>query len=167
MELPIRLHDYDVLIEGLQPGSVAHQARAILRQVLQDAGVATEDIDDAELAVGELAANAETHACPPYELRIVSVNGIPTWCEIVDGDPCFTRVAKILRDLNTADPLTRWFQESGRGLLLVHQLSGARCVTYLTRSSVTGCPSKAVTFALPAKSSPTPDTCRTMFSLRP
>ncbi|MGN9784932.1 ATP-binding protein [Nonomuraea sp. ZG12] len=69
MELPIRLHEYDVLIEGLQPGSVAHQARAILRQALQDAGVATEDVDDAELAVDELAANAETHAYPPYEAR--------------------------------------------------------------------------------------------------
>lgn len=160
MALPVRLYDYHVLVKVLTPGSAARRARAVVRQVLQDAGVGGEDLSDAELAVAELAANAETHARPPYELRIVTVDGSPAWCEMVDGDPdpgsvpLISAALRVLRTPRAFDPLAVWSQESGRGLPLIHQLSGGRCHAYPTRTYATGVAGKAVAFALPSTTGP-------------
>ncbi|WP_182883928.1 ATP-binding protein [Microbispora sp. H10949] len=154
MAPPARLHDYRVLVKVLRPGSAAHRARTVVRQVLQAAGVDDEGVSDAESAVAELAANAETHARRPYELRIVTVDGLPAWCEVVDGDEDLADIPRILRELRTSDPFTLWLRESGRGLLMVHRLSAGRCGAYRTRTYATGIPGKAVAFALPMKTSP-------------
>lgn len=149
MATPVRLHTPHLLVRVLRPGSAAHRARAVVRQVLGGVGVGERGMCDAESAVAELAANAEIHARPPYELRIISVGGVPTWCEVVDGDPGTERVSMILRELETGDPVTQWFLESGRGLLMVRRLSGSRCHVYPTRVCTTGAPGKAIAFALP------------------
>ncbi|WP_433496782.1 ATP-binding protein [Sphaerimonospora sp. CA-214678] len=169
MAPPVRLHGHRVLVKVLRPGSAAHRARAVVRQALEAAGVDAEQASDAEIAVAELAANAETHAREPYELRIISMAGAPAWCEVVDGDMDLIDVLAILSELRSGEPTALWFREagdglvdesehgfreSGRGLLMVHQLSGGRCAAYPTRTFTTGIPGKAVGFALPAKDDP-------------
>lgn len=149
--------DYHVLVKVLRPGSAARRARDVVRQVLEAAGVNVEGVSDAESAVAELAANAETHARRPYELRIVTVEGSPTWCEVVDGDEDLDGIPMILRELRSSDPIASWSQESGRGLLMVHRLSAGHCTAYSTRAYTTGASGKAVGFALPVKGDLDPD----------
>ncbi|MFI0424566.1 ATP-binding protein [Spongiactinospora sp. 9N601] len=149
MEPFTRPHHY-VLVQALLPGSAAHQARTAVRQVLLQAGIDDEEIGDAEIAIAELAAKAETHARPPYALRIAATNGEPAWCEITDGDPELRVVSRLLRGMSGFDPCAMWFQESGRGLLMVHQLSRGRCGVYPATTCDTGIPGKAVGFALPS-----------------
>jgi hypothetical protein len=178
-----------LLVWPLTPGSVARQARAALREVLNEAGVGGEPFGDAELMVAELAANAELHGRGPCELRIILSEGLPTWCEIVDSLPGLKAVRdrllhlEVLRrqaaptghdrpsgDLVGSALLTALAdltdppqddeedlpRQDGRGLLLVHHLSGGRCTAYLTHHTTTGHPAKAVGFALPCPAPTTP-----------
>ncbi|MGJ6969954.1 ATP-binding protein [Streptosporangium sp. G11] len=147
----------------LRPGSASRRARAVVREVLQQAGLPGDDIDTAELIVAELAANAEKHACPPYELRVFHLDGIPTWCEIVDGDPGTHEIRLILNLLRSVTEIgLPLLAENGRGLLLAHRLSGGHCQTYPV-ITLAATPGKAVAFALPTRSgsrlilSPLPD----------
>ncbi|MEU8377862.1 ATP-binding protein [Streptosporangium sp. NPDC048865] len=141
------------MVKVLQPGSASRRARAILREVLQESGLDDDAISDAELVVAELAANAEKHAHPPYELRIISVNAVPTWCEIADGDPDLHEVGIIFNLLHSVDEIgLPLLAENGRGLLLAHRLSHGRCRVYATTTFTTGAAAKAVTFALPVGS---------------
>ncbi|MFF5243311.1 ATP-binding protein [Streptosporangium sp. NPDC000095] len=153
-----RLHDYRVLVKTLRPGSAAHRARAVVRQVLQDAGFDGEELSDAESAVAELAANAEEHGWQPFELRVVFVDGEPSWCEVIDADRDLDGILAILDRLNACseEPDLGLLAERGRGLLLVHALSKGRCRAYVTRICATGAPGKAVGFALPTKTGPRP-----------
>ncbi|WP_433361275.1 ATP-binding protein [Streptosporangium sp. CA-115845] len=154
----IRLHDYRVLVKTLQPGSAAHRARAVVRQVLQNAGFDGEELSDAESAVAELAANAEEHGWQPFELRVVFVDGEPSWCEVIDADRDLDGIPAILDRLRACgdEPDLSLFAERGRGLLLVHALSKGRCRAYVTRMCATGTSGKAVGFALPTKTGPCP-----------
>ncbi|MER5622369.1 ATP-binding protein [Streptosporangium sp. NPDC002544] len=137
----------------LQPGSASRRARAVVREVLQQAGLLEDDIDTAELAVAELAANAEKHARPPYELRIFSLDGIPTWCEIVDGDPDPHEIGIILNLLHSVKEIgLPLLAENGRGLLLAHRFSHGHCQAYPVITLTTATPGKAVAFALPTLS---------------
>ena len=128
-------------------------ARAVVRQVLRFAGADESDVDDAELAVGELGANAVSYADGPYELRFVIVAGRPTWCEVVDGDSDLVGIPEILEKLDHADgsecSSEEMPQDSGHGLAIVHRLARGRCRVYPTVMSSTGRPGKAVAFALP------------------
>ncbi|GGL13039.1 hypothetical protein Sme01_20230 [Sphaerisporangium melleum] len=140
-----------VLVRTLQPGSASRRAREVIREVLEAAGVADEAVSDAELIVAELAANAERHGRPPYELRIFTADGVPAWGEIVDGDPDTHEVALILNLLRSVREIgLPLLAENGRGLLLAHRLSGGRCHVHSVALSGTGAPGKAVAFALPA-----------------
>jgi anti-sigma regulatory factor (Ser/Thr protein kinase) len=141
--------EYRVLVKVLQPGSVAHQARTVVRRVLENASIDSEGISDAESAVAELAANAESHARGPYELRIINIEGRPEWCEIVDGDQDLNGIPEMFQEAGVVDPCAFWFQESGRGLLLVSHLSAGQCLAYQTTMCATGVPGKAVAFRLP------------------
>ncbi|MER5646512.1 ATP-binding protein [Streptosporangium sp. NPDC002524] len=135
----------------LAPGSASRRARAVVREVLGDAGLPIDDIDSAELIVAELAANAERHARPPYELRIHSLDGIPTWCEIVDSDPDPHEVGIILNLLRSVTEIgLPLLAENGRGLLLAHRLSRGYCHVRPTTVGTTGTTGKAVAFALPS-----------------
>ncbi|MEU4834639.1 ATP-binding protein [Streptosporangium sp. NPDC023615] len=108
----------------LRSGSAARHARAVVREVLQEAGLEDEAIGDAEVVAAELAANAERHARPPYELRVVSLDGVPAWCEVVDGGPDLREVRIILDLLDSVEEIgLPLFAENGRGLLLAHRLS--------------------------------------------
>ncbi|WP_329084795.1 ATP-binding protein [Streptosporangium sp. NBC_01469] len=144
--------DIRLMVRALHPGSASRRARAILREVLQETGLDEDAISDAELVVAELAANAEKHARPPYELRIISVDTVPTWCEVVDGDPDLREVGIIFNLLHSVDEIgLPLLAENGRGLLLAHRLSHGHCHVYATTTFTTGAPTKAVTFALPTR----------------
>ncbi|MBB2915203.1 anti-sigma regulatory factor (Ser/Thr protein kinase) [Streptosporangium becharense] len=139
-----------VSVTALHPGSASRRARAVVREVLRAAGVSPDDVADAETAAAELAANCERHAHPPYELRLLRLAGVPVWCELLDGDPDLGWIPALLgrsRPPAAPDPLA----ESGRGLVLVRELSLGHCRAYLTTAS-TGAPAKAVAFALPTRS---------------
>ncbi|GII77313.1 hypothetical protein Sru01_22950 [Sphaerisporangium rufum] len=144
---------FRVLVTMLRAGSASRGARAALREALERAGVAADGVSDAEIIVAELAANAEKHACGPYELRVHCLSGIPVWCEMVDGGHGLDGILAILAGLHTGpehDPAP--FAENGRGLLLAHRLSYGHCYAYPTTMSVGGGAGKAVAFALPAPS---------------
>ncbi|MEV6862803.1 ATP-binding protein [Streptosporangium subroseum] len=145
--------DIRVLVKILRPGSASRRARAIVREVLQRAGLHDDDIGDAEIIVAELAANAEKHARPLYELRIFSLDGVPTWCEVVDGDPDLYEIRIILDLLHSVKEIgLPLLAENGRGLLLAHRLSHGHCHVHSTTIHTTGTPGKAVAFALPTRS---------------
>ncbi|WP_433359243.1 ATP-binding protein [Streptosporangium sp. CA-115845] len=130
--------DVRALVKVLRPGSASRRAHAILRDVLQHAGLPEDDIDTAELIVAELAANAEKHACPPYELRVFSLDGTPSWCEIVDGDPNTHEVRLILNLLHSVKEIgLPLLAENGRGLLLAHRLSRRQGTLWLTPDELT------------------------------
>lgn len=127
-----------------------------MREAMRNAGADEAEICDAEIIVGELAANADVHARPPYELRIVTVAGRPVWCEVVDGDEELGSIAALFEELRRSDGpavVIDWDdeppQESGRGLSIVHRMCGGRCLVFPTLSCTTGAPAKAVAFALP------------------
>ncbi|WP_440099317.1 ATP-binding protein [Streptosporangium sp. H16] len=142
--------DVRALVEVLQPGSASRRARAVVREVLREAGLDDDAVSDAETIVAELAANAERHACPPYELRVLGLDGAPAWCEVVDGDPDLHEVRIILDLLHSVEEIgLPLLAENGRGLLLVHRLSQGRCHVHPATAHTTGTPGKAVTFALP------------------
>ncbi|MCW2879350.1 MAG: hypothetical protein JWQ95_3450 [Sphaerisporangium sp.] len=144
---------FRVLVTRLRAGSASRRARAAVREALSRAGVTADGIGDTEIIVAELAANAEKHACGPYELRIHCLSGIPMWCEMVDGGHELGEIPAMLAYLHTAEEIDlRPFAESGRGLFLAHRLSGGRCYAYPTTMSVGGTAGKAVAFALPAPS---------------
>lgn len=138
---------------GLPDERTARHARAAVREVLQNVGADEGDVDDAELAVGELAANAVSYAGGPYEIRFVIIAGRAAWCEVVDGDAGLFDIPEIFEKLHrteTSDCVPDEVpQESGHGLAIVHRISGGRCKAYPTVVSSTGRPGKAVAFALP------------------
>lgn len=144
-----------LIVRVLPKGRAARRARAIVRDVLGDIDVDEGAVCDAELVVGELAANADTHACWPYELRIVIAGGRPVWCQVVDGDPDLAGIpeifAKLRRDAAPGDqPSAEEVpQLSGRGLAIVHRLTNGRCMAFPTVTCASGRPGKAVAFALP------------------
>ncbi|SFK19611.1 Anti-sigma regulatory factor (Ser/Thr protein kinase) [Streptosporangium canum] len=145
--------DIRVLVRLLQPGSASRRARAVVREVLGQAGLDGDAIADAELIVAEPAANAEKHARPPYELRVYSLDAVPAWCEVVDGDPDVHEVRIILDLLHSVKEIgLPLLAENGRGLLMAHQLSGGHCHVRSTTAFTTGTPGKAVAFALPVPS---------------
>ncbi|GAA3826717.1 hypothetical protein GCM10022226_54390 [Sphaerisporangium flaviroseum] len=126
--------------------------------MLRQAGLDDDAIADAELIVGELAANAERHGRPPFEVHVFSVDGVPAWCEIIDGDPDVHEVAIILDLLRSVREIgLPLLAEDGRGLLLAHRLSGGHCHVHSITTCTTGTPGKAVAFALPLSSSPRSD----------
>ncbi|WP_326830169.1 ATP-binding protein [Streptosporangium sp. NBC_01810] len=144
------LGEVGMLVAVLYPGSASRRARAIVREVLLAEGLPGDDVTDTEAIAAELAANCERHACPPYEIRVFSLAGVPAWCELVDGDPDLGWIPAILdhsRPQTAPDPLA----ESGRGLLLVRELSRGYCRAYPTTTFTGDAPAKAVAFALPTR----------------
>ncbi|MGW3774462.1 ATP-binding protein [Actinomadura verrucosospora] len=147
------LAGFHLEIRDLPEERTARHARALLRETLRNAGVHENDVDDAELAVGELAANAVSYACGPYEIRFVLVGGRPVWCEVVDGGTDLAGIPEIfekLQEAETAECVSAEVpQDSGHGLAIVHRLSGGLCKAYPTVVSSARRPGKAVAFALP------------------
>jgi anti-sigma regulatory factor (Ser/Thr protein kinase) len=142
-----------MMVKILQPGSASRRARAVVREVLQQARLDGDAIADAEVIVAELAANAEKHARPPYELRIFSLDRVPVWCEVVDSDPDLYEISIILNLLRSVEEIgLPLLAENGRGLLMAHQLSHGHCHVYPTTTFTTNAPGKAVIFALPTLS---------------
>ncbi|MEU9836104.1 hypothetical protein AB0D67_31600 [Streptosporangium sp. NPDC048047] len=110
-----------------------------------------EDVHDAETIVAELAANGERHARPPYEVRLFVVDGVPVWCEVVDGDPDPGWIPALL-DRPRGQTTLDLFAERGRGLIMVRELSQGYCRVCPTTVFTTGASGKAVGFALPTRS---------------
>lgn len=147
--------DHSLIADALPSGRAGRGARAVVRESLEAAGVCESEIADAELAVGELAANADTHSRGPYEIRILLAGGHPVWCEVIDADQDLAGIPEVFAKLRLnapADNVARVEeppQENGHGLMIVHQLSGGRCGAFPTVMHTTGLPGKAVGFALP------------------
>ncbi|WP_203982405.1 ATP-binding protein, partial [Sphaerisporangium rufum] len=143
--------DVVLLVASLRPGSAARRARGLLRQPLRAAGVPDDAVHDCEITVSELAANAERHAPPPYELRVFLVAGVPAWCEVVDADPEPGKIGDAFDRLSvTTEPGAGLLAENGRGLLLAHRLSAGHCAAYRTSLVTVDVPGKAVAFTLPS-----------------
>jgi anti-sigma regulatory factor (Ser/Thr protein kinase) len=135
--------------------TAARRARSLLRaQVtphIKDQAV----LDDLDLMVSELGANAAIHADGPYELRIVRHLGVPVICEIADTGGGLDKIAENLRR-HTGMAKTERDMDidalliGGRGLGVVAQLSAGRCGVRTTRLCRTGQQGKSVWFAIPA-----------------
>lgn len=138
-----------LIVCSLAPGSAARQARALVRGALAAAGATAAQADDAELVVAELAANAERHARPPYELRLIQLAPTRVWYEVADADPRVETVQAVLDHLRTTPGLDLTDGETGRGLPLAHLLSGGECRVCPTTLLTTGTAGKAVSFPLP------------------
>ncbi|WP_168221095.1 ATP-binding protein [Actinomadura sp. WMMA1423] len=145
---------FQLEIRDLPEERTARHARALLREVLRNAGVDENDVDEAELVVGELAANAVSYAGGPYEIRFVLVGGRPAWCEVVDGGTDLAGIPEIFEKLKGAEAAefapAEVPREHGHGLAIVHRLSGGLCKAYPTVVSSARRPGKAVAFALPS-----------------
>lgn len=111
----------------------AARARATLRCALDQLGYDGEVISDAVLVVSEFVTNATTHAVGPYEMRLRRTDaGIV--CEVEDHDPCIPEVPEFPAtppytpaEENRGgglEALCRLLSEHGRGLHIVHQLTG-------------------------------------------
>ncbi|KPI17638.1 putative anti-sigma regulatory factor, serine/threonine protein kinase [Actinobacteria bacterium OK074] len=109
------------------------QARVALRCALDQLGLDGEVISDAVLAVSEFVANAVEHAVGPYELRLRRTV-TEVICEVEDHDP---RVPVIPDHLGAVayplveehrggglEALCALLSERGRGLWIVHELTG-------------------------------------------
>ncbi|GAA4198168.1 hypothetical protein GCM10022252_48150 [Streptosporangium oxazolinicum] len=144
--------NYQLSVWVLESGSVARGARSAVRQALRAASIADDEVSNAESIVAELGANAEIHAEPPYELRILSIGEMPMWCEVVDGDRDPATVSIILGKLHQGETEKSPDAETGRGLPLAYLLSQGRCRTYPTRIFSTNQAGKAIAFALPTRS---------------
>lgn len=145
-------------IHELPNERAVRHARAMVREVLRNSDARAGDINDAELAVCELATNAVAHGAGPYEIRFAMIGERPIWCEIVDGDDDLATVPEIIEKLQQTDVSecapNEIPQDNGHGLAIVHYLSGGRCRAYRTVLSSTGRPGKAVAFALPGSRPP-------------
>lgn len=156
LRLPAGVPGNRLVVRELPPRSAARRARALVREILAEVGVLPDDIDEAEILVGEVAANADRHAHGPYELRVSYVGGHPIWCEIVDADPDSAKITAVFDALRlknaTAEDAP--LEESGHGLFIVHELSAGRCQAYPTQSVTAGGRAKAVGFVLPVSGRP-------------
>lgn len=119
-------------------------ARLHARQVLREWAVPV-DLDTAELLISELVTNGLkatwTIGCNPPISLTLSVSGTVVAIEVWDGNP----QAPVLRELDgDVPPLD---EESGRGLFLVHTLSGrwGRYPTSSPAGKVTWCELQATT----------------------
>ncbi|MGW4643564.1 ATP-binding protein [Sphaerisporangium sp. NPDC004334] len=148
-EFPFAL--VSVVVAVLHPGSACRRGRALVREALQAEGLSGEEVLDAETIVAELVANAERHGLPPYELRVYELGGVPTWCEVVDGDPDLGWIPAVLGRRHGRVEVDL-FSEGGRGLVLTRELSQGHCRAYVTTAFAGGEPAKAVAFALPTRS---------------
>lgn len=140
-----------VLSWVLPEGRAARRARSLVAQVLKQAEAAVEAIADAEMIAAELAANAETHACRPYEMRVLLVGQLPIWCEVFDAGSDLKDVAERLRNADLPRD-----EVHGRGLPIVRMLSGGQCAAYPSTALTTGVEGKAVAFSLIGLGRPSP-----------
>ncbi|MFI9080802.1 ATP-binding protein [Streptomyces sioyaensis] len=108
------------------------RVRTALRCALDQLGYDGEALDDAVLAVSELAANAIEHAPGPYEVRLRFTADRLT-CEVADTDPQIPTgpVLTAVAPYGPApkcrggglDALLAVLSERGRGLQVVHHLT--------------------------------------------
>ncbi|HEX6469268.1 MAG TPA: ATP-binding protein [Streptosporangiaceae bacterium] len=141
-----------------QRTGVRHARRLLRAQVgphIEDPAV----LDDLDLMVSELGANAAVHTAGPFELRLVRHDDAPVACEIADAGGGLDVIAANLRqrrpvpvEITDIDALT----VGGRGLGVVAHLSGGRCGVRTTHLCGTGRPGKGVWFAIPGGGSAEP-----------
>ncbi|WP_346728106.1 ATP-binding protein [Streptomyces sp. ISID311] len=108
------------------------RVRTALRCALEQLGYGAEALDDAVLAVSELATNALVHAPGPYEVRLRFTAARLT-CEVADTDPHLPTVpvfpaaapygpAPECRG-GGLNALSAVLSDRGRGLHIVHYLT--------------------------------------------
>lgn len=111
------------------------RARTALRCALVQLGYQDPLIDDAVLAVSEFLANAIEHGAGPYELRLRRTCG-QMLCEVEDHDPRLPEISARPVELlyvphdgdrgGGLDALCARLAVRGRGLQIVHELTGGR-----------------------------------------
>jgi anti-sigma regulatory factor (Ser/Thr protein kinase) len=129
-----------VSLEGEKPSC---RARRAVIKVLTGLGVCAERRDEAEVAITELVVNAERHAPGPRELRIIATPDRVTFA-VADGGGDHAMIARILADPGAG---VEWFEEHGRGLLIVAALFPGACGARVCPDP----PPRAATPARPAK----------------
>ncbi|MGF1428017.1 ATP-binding protein [Kitasatospora sp. LaBMicrA B282] len=133
-------------------------ARHRLRALLTALQVPADTADDAVVMAGELVANAHRHA-PGAGRLLLLVTATTLRVEVHDGDPRLPEPAEAdhpdrldtfdtLDGLGGLDDLLLTLAENGRGLRIVHALSGGRWGSHRTPHG------KQVWFALPRPPSP-------------
>ncbi|MGP4104004.1 ATP-binding protein [Nonomuraea sp. KM90] len=142
---------YHAQVKPLGAGRATHQARSMVVDVLDRAGVGHDAAYEAEVVVSELVCNAVRHSREPYEMRIISAHGHPYWCEIFDGDQALQNLPHTLEKLSTKGFSSTLDGVSGRGLEIVYRLTAGRCEFYPGHCYVAPRPGKVVAFALPTR----------------
>ncbi|MEU9019377.1 ATP-binding protein [Actinomadura sp. NPDC048394] len=126
--------------------SAASRARSLIAATMRELGFTVDPIDDAKLAVSELATNAHTHASSAArpELWI--------WARTHPGPELVVSVFDAHRDIWPVVGDADLLDEHGKGLSIVAALA-AHTGSHLTRSRLTTTIGKCVWFTLPL---PTP-----------
>lgn len=135
-----------------QTATPTAEARRAFSEALAALGIEDEALDDAQLALSELVANADQHACGPYEVRLRATAHM--WvCEVADGDACVLPLPARLADVSfaaeethrgvEAEAVVDLLAESGRGLRIVDCLTGGAWGVRTTETA------KVVWFAIP------------------
>ncbi|MFF0520719.1 ATP-binding protein [Actinomadura nitritigenes] len=121
--------------------SAASQARTLIVATMREIGFTTDTIDDAKLAVSELATNAHTHASSRTrpELWI--------WARTRPAPELVVSVFDTHRDTWPVAGNADLLDEHGKGLSIVAALA-ARTGSHFTRSRLTAMTGKCVWFTL-------------------
>ncbi|GAA0284354.1 hypothetical protein GCM10009527_095530 [Actinomadura nitritigenes] len=122
--------------------SAASQARTLVAATMRELGFTTDTIDDAKLAVSELATNAHTHASSAThpELWI--------WARTRPALELVVSVFDTHRDTWPVSGNADLLDEHGKGLSIVAALA-TRTGSHFTRSRLTTTTGKCVWFTLP------------------
>ena len=126
--------------------STASQARSLLAATMRPLGFASDQIEDGELAVSELATNAYTYASSTGRVSEVGqelwiwARACPTPELVVSIFDTQRETWPVIRDAELLD-------EHGKGLSIVSAVS-ASTGTHFTRSRITAAPGKCVWFTL-------------------
>jgi hypothetical protein len=138
-----RVHG-DVLtwpLDGTRPEAMA---RRVVTSLLAELGIGGDQRDDAELAIGELTANARLHAPGPYQLRVQERRDTLRF-EVADGGGGHVVIARRLAAPEATAPE---LAEHGRGLRIVAALFPGACGARPAQIGP-GQPGTGVWFAVP------------------
>ncbi|NDU73839.1 hypothetical protein GWI34_14500 [Actinomadura sp. DSM 109109] len=126
--------------------STASRARSLLAAVMRPLGFASEQIEDGELAVSELATNAYTYASSTGRASAAGQE-LWLWARTCPTPELVVSVFDTQRETKPVIRDAELLDEHGKGLSIVAAVS-ASTGTHFTRSRLTTTPGKCVWFTL-------------------